>query len=346
MVAGPADPDFATVAEGEKLVFPLRESLLPALPTGAVLTDLGGGQYRYTFATALPAGITGKWMVGMEGRRSVSGHPTRPFYDSANDTFAWPYTGESVSEAADNPIAWADAATGAMVPPDAPPPRRIIVDGAKCNRCHLRLVFHGGQRIDVVYCAACHTPERTDLETRPGMASAGVVDLARTYDNIEERSVHLKVMVHRIHTGGRTGYSDLSALEPFVQYGHNSNWTTSPYGNPRFRDRGAYPNDLADCRVCHVNGSYNVDRIPPGASPTVANETSTVHHHHTETHEAEEERVWPIAAACRGCHTSGHAIYHSTRYGATTGKQQCPSCHGPKGSYAAEKLHGIPLTEQ
>ena len=36
-----------------------------------------------------------------------------------------------------------------------------------CERCHRRLAFHGGQRNLVSVCLLCHTPERTDWETRP-----------------------------------------------------------------------------------------------------------------------------------------------------------------------------------
>jgi OmcA/MtrC family decaheme c-type cytochrome len=334
VLAGPAEPDFVTRADGATLLAPLREVLVPTPPAGAVLVDEGAGQYRYTFAGTVPAGASGKWLVVAEGRRASAAAPTRPYYDVAGDAFVWPYTGEAITEAAENALAWADLGTGALHV--GPSPRRTIVAQEKCNRCHLRLTFHGGQRIDVLYCAACHTPERTDWEMRPKDASH-VVELWRTYDNIEERSVHLKVLIHRLHTGGRSGMAELSALDPFVMYGYGQ--------NPKFRDRGEYPNDLTDCRICHVGRTYNIDAIPAGAAPTVANETASVRHHHTETHEAGEQTTYPIAAACRGCHANGHAVVHTTRYGAASGKEQCGSCHGPKGTYAVEKVHGLPLTE-
>ena len=139
--------------------------------------------------------------------------------------------------------------------------------------------------------------------------------------------------------------AELSALDPFIMYGHTSNWTTSPDGNPRFRDRGESPHDLKDCRVCHLDGTWNIESIPAGAAPTVANETASVRHHDTETHEPDEAKLYPIAAACLGCHANGHAVFHTARYGAATGKETCGSCHGTKGSYAVEKLHGLPVTE-
>jgi OmcA/MtrC family decaheme c-type cytochrome len=325
---GPAAPDFALRAEGPTVLAPVTETVPLALAADA------NGDFSYTFTRPVPADATGAWIVGIEAQRPNAYAPAPPHYDTVTKTFRWPYTGETVVEAADNAVAWVDASTGTIR--EGPSPRRAIVDLAKCNRCHGRLIFHGNRRTDIDLCAACHTPERTDWEMRPKDAGHAV-ELSRTYDGVEERSIHLKVLVHRIHTGGRFGMAELSAIRPFVVYGYGQ--------NARFRDRGGYPQDLADCRVCHLEGTWNVEAIPAGAAPTVANESASVRHHDTELHAPDEATLAPISAACLGCHANGHAVFHTARYGAASGKETCSSCHGAKGSYAVEKLHGIPLTE-
>ena len=96
------------------------------------------------------------------------------------------------------------------------------------------------------------------------------MSLAATWDGLEERSIHLKVMIHRIHTGGRAGAASLDGIAPHVIYGYG--------GNALFFDEGLFPNDLRNCTVCHVGKTYVVEAVPGNAPPTIANETATVRH--------------------------------------------------------------------
>ena len=147
-----------------------------------------------------------------------------------SDTFRWPGTGETVTEAADNVAVPVDVFTGSLAtaPTSA---RRPIVAMDRCNRCHLRLTIHGA-RNDTRLCVACHAPDATDWmyrprDLRPTVTSSRTVLLWNplsfsaepassweffTADGIEERSINLKTMVHTREVG----------LVPLVEVDPNS----------------------------------------------------------------------------------------------------------------------------
>ncbi|WP_242338769.1 MULTISPECIES: OmcA/MtrC family decaheme c-type cytochrome [Anaeromyxobacter] len=318
-IAGPADPDFRSLGAAS---LPISE-LVPVDMAADV-----NGRFSYTFKATLPADASGTWIAGLDTRRGAY----TPLWDPVANAFAWPYTGESLYEPADTATVWIDLAAGGTGGGN-PTPRRRIVDVAKCNACHVRIAYHGQMRMRVEYCSACHTPERTDWHARPKTA-AGDTDLASTYDGIEERSIHFKVMIHRIHTGGRSGTAELSTLRPYVSYGR--------YGSFRFRDMGEFPGDLARCTLCHLEGTYRVEAVPATSPPTVANETPTIRHAGSSAHGADEPTTPPIAAACTACHATAYAISHAARE-TGNGKEQCVSCHGVKGPQSVDKVHRLPL---
>jgi OmcA/MtrC family decaheme c-type cytochrome len=299
----------------------------PLLLTTGTATD----EYVYTFSSVVPAGASGTWAVGMDGRRRAKyGH-----YDKVSDTFLWPGTGETVTESPENPVVYVDTATGTYAAnagrasPGATR-RRAVVAEQNCLRCHGRFELHGGQRHQVEYCLFCHTPTATDWSQRPKVS--GKVNLAATWDALEERSIHLKVMVHRIHTGGRRDAASLEALEPFVITGYG--------GNPYFFDEGLFPNDLANCTACHSGLTYLVDAVPADAPPTIANETATVRHAaNSLAHVAGEPAVPPIQAACTGCHASGATFTHVASK-TVGGAETCAQCHA-KGALAVAVVHGL-----
>jgi OmcA/MtrC family decaheme c-type cytochrome len=320
-LAGPAAPDFRTFGTS---TMPISETV----PLDIASTD---GKFSFTFPDTkrIPEGTDGSWIVAIEARRSV----VTKLYDEAASRFAWPYTGETVTETADNATAWVNTATGTLEGGDAAPRRRIVTQ-EKCNACHLRIQFHGG-RNSVEWCIACHASDKTDWARRAVAAKdvAGNVRLGGTYDGIEERSVHFKVLVHRLHTGGRHGPAELSLLEPFVIYG---------YSGPTFHDSGEFPNFLARCTVCHLDNTYRIESVPADASPTVANETATILHLGTTGHSPEEPSMAPVGAACQGCHGTSYAAFHVARY-TSNGNEQCVACHGMTGAVSVDKVHALPL---
>jgi hypothetical protein len=261
----------------------------------------------------------------MEGRRQPK--PPWPAYRPDLDVFLPPYTGETVIESPDNPIVYVDSATGAW-PPDGPAPRREVVSEANCLRCHGRLELHGSVRHQVQYCVFCHNPTATDWPGRPKVG--GSVSLPLTWDGIEERSVHFKVMIHRIHTGARKGASSLEAIQPFLVY----------HGSPAFFDDVIFPGNLASCPTCHTGKTYLVDHVPAGVQATIANETATViHTSGSGTPVAGELTTPPITAACQACHETGTTFAHTASY-TKNGVESCASCH-VTGSNAVDVVHGL-----
>ncbi len=306
-VSGPTAPDYQTAN------VPLTASVPLTTTAGA------DGQFTYTFTKPVPTGATGTWAVGLEARRSA-----------ATDSGAWPFTGETLDEWTDNPVEYVDVATGTF-PGGNATVRRAVVARAQCNVCHDNLSAHGDLRHNVEYCVMCHSPDGTDWAQRPKAAS-GNVDLSKTFDDIEERSIHFKVLIHRIHTGNRTGAAELDLANPFVIYGFR--------GSVNFLGDVEFPGDLARCTLCHAGPTYRIESVPAGALPTVANETATIVHKASAAHTASETGTLPITAACMGCHDTGAAQAHAAT-NTISGKEQCGVCHGKNGFMSVDQVHGL-----
>ena len=328
--AGPAERDFATTNTvitspmGPVLNSPYWD-LVPLTATADA-----SGRFTHTFTAALPADATGTWAIGLEARRrNYPPNPcTTPHYDIATDTFPWPGTGECLIETALNSVVYVDVATGTWTA-GTPSPRRRIVADDRCNACHGLLEFHGQLRNKTEYCLICHAPDRTDWEKRPKVN--GNTNLAGTFDGIEERSIHLKTMIHRIHTGGRVGAAALDGIQPFVIYGF--------YGLIFFFDEGIFPNDLRNCTLCHEDGTYLIASVPADAPGTVANENGWILHAGTVAHTALEPATPPIQAACMGCHATGSTLLHAQR-NTVNGVERCANCH-TRGSTGVDTAHGL-----
>ncbi|GEJ56497.1 multiheme c-type cytochrome [Anaeromyxobacter diazotrophicus] len=315
-------------------------------PRLAVEDPVVKGQYSYTFTKALPATASGTWTVVITASRSVK----TAVYDNTGK-FTWPYTGETLAETTDNDVQYVDLAAGVW-PGGTPVPRRRVVDTAKCNVCHLRLQMHGS-RNQVQYCVTCHTADFTDFGSRPKRADkSGMVNLstvttsattglpvAATYDGIEERSVHLKVMQHRIHTGYRTGSASLGLAKPFVIV----------FGSPYFFDDVTMPNMIRNCTLCHVGNAFEIENIDSRQAYTVANETPNLQHQGTpaapapSTHSPNEPHTPPITAACMGCHDTQAALTHSRQFTTLDNVEQCLPCHGRDGVSPVAAVHGVSL---
>ena len=153
--------------------------------------------------------------------------------------------------------------------------RRAVVERARCQACHLDLNLHGGLRHNPDYCLMCHTPDGTDWSRRP-KGPDGNVNLATvypdgrigTYDGLEERSIHFKVMIHRIHTGAGQGTARIDLGAPQVVYGFG--------GAALLYDEVRFPGPLQTCTACHLDGTWTLAAIPADAQPTTANESGSV----------------------------------------------------------------------
>jgi len=164
-------------------------------------------------------------------------------------------------------------------------PRRQVVATAKCAGCHGDLTFvHGGVRGNSQECSICHNPTLTD--------------------GTSKQSVSMATQIHSIHRGE-------NLTNPYVL-------GTTNYQKVRF------PGDLRDCTTCHVNNSYQVDKV--GAVANVA------------TPDKLTPTTGPIAAACEGCHddrpTAIHALVNTSQFG-----ESCQTCHGMGAQFAVDTVH-------
>jgi OmcA/MtrC family decaheme c-type cytochrome len=265
----------------------------------ATSTKDASGNHTFTFATPVPRSATGHWTLGVNGRRQGSAVLyTVPAVSTDPGTFNWPYTGETVSEWMSNDV-WTVSLDSGTLSSDPLVGRRSVVDQASCEKCHLELSLHGGNRHDVPICLLCHTPDATDWnvrprDTRPGNPlqneGAGTVLLNTpidasatssrwgyaTLDGLEERSINFKTMLHRIHTGEREGVASLEGIVPYVVYGRASSATAAP--NPFFFDDIRFPNQLGNCEVCHLKDTWTIEHVPPDAASTKANESGRLLH--------------------------------------------------------------------
>ena len=180
---------------------------------GAAVPD--GTDWLYTFNTPLPADAEGSFTVSMEGRINV---------DIDDDGEA-----ASVRDYAENPQ-MAFAVTDVVAKE-----RRMVVDDAKCESCHVNLRLHGSNRHDVTYCSTCHTANLVDIQDVP-------------------ESVHMKWMIHKIHRGAdlENGYVVVRSRG------------TYDFSNIH------YTGDLRNCDACHVNNSQQLP-LPDSLLPTITN---------------------------------------------------------------------------
>jgi OmcA/MtrC family decaheme c-type cytochrome len=324
-ISGPTGPDYVTGNFASSASAPVSESALGA-------TSDGSGHFTYTFAAKVPAGASGTWAVALEAGRSDAATATTQYYDPGSDMYSWPFTPGTVTEYADNPVVYVDVGSGSLGA-GSPSARRQVVSRDRCDACHQSLSAHGGLRRSVEYCVMCHAADASDWASRPlsGAVGSQAVILGATYDVIEERSIHFRSFVHRIHTGDRVGSAELDLARPFVVY---------DAGLPRFFDDVRFPNDLANCALCHVSGTNEIEAVPSGARSTVANETASLVHAGTAAPVPGEESVPPVQAACLGCHDTGAAQLHA-RENTVSGVEGCALCHGIQtGLLSVDTVHG------
>lgn len=236
---------------------------------------VSGETATYTFTNAIPADATGTWALSADVYRNITLNP--------GPTAA-------IREAAQNPFKLL-AVTDAQ-----PMARRDIVDLAKCNKCHDVLALHGGQRFKIEECVICHHPNETDTSRRPA-------------DKLPAESVHMKYMIHKIHTG--------EELErDYTVYGFG--------GTPYTFNEVLYPGDRRNCEACHKPNTYGMP-LPEEALPT-----PTLRDWYTP--------MQPGAASCLSCHSSVHAAAHAYVNNAPFG-EACASCHGAEREYSVVKSH-------
>jgi OmcA/MtrC family decaheme c-type cytochrome len=139
----------------------------PNTDSNGTLTYLGGGQYKYRFATDITkakafvdaSSDPFKADVGDVRRRpahrvvQIAGPARGTGNNTADGTTVTP----AVNLGAPVNLIWNSTA-----------PQRDIVAIESCNNCHSALAFHGsGARVDTDYCVVCHTNQRKYGQTAP-----------------------------------------------------------------------------------------------------------------------------------------------------------------------------------
>lgn len=142
----------------------------------------------------------------------------------------------------------------------------------------------------------CHNANWDDKARRPA-------------DKLPVESIHMKTMIHKIHTGEEL-------QNDFTIYG---------FGNtPINFNEVTFPGDRRNCEKCHLPGTQQLP-LPKGVLPTVA----------------PRDYINPTqaaAAACLSCHTSQEAASHALLNTSTLG-ESCRVCHGTTSEFSVDKVH-------
>lgn len=244
-------------------------------PSGYTST---GDTVTYTMETPFPADASGTYAVSADAYRYV-------YIDDGSEE------GYRVRECAFNPIYYVELGTSRAVEA-----RRDVVSLEKCNVCHDRLALHGGQRFAMEECVICHHALESDISVRPE-------------EELPEESVHLKWLIHRLHTGHE--------LEnDFTVYGHG--------GREHNYNHVGYPGLREYCEACHIEETYYVP-LPEGTLDTI-------------TKRDYYSPMKPAAAACLSCHSTVDAAAHAYVSTAPFG-ESCASCHGEERDYSVGLVH-------
>jgi OmcA/MtrC family decaheme c-type cytochrome len=138
---------------------------------------------------------------------------------------------------------------------NAPVPRRLITEAARCNKCHEDLGFHGGEsRKGPDYCAMCHNTRNVNDERTSQLEAP----FSKT-----PNSVQLGVMIHKIHKGPELVPSgSLPNPRPTYALGATRDFRAGPdraEGEaPPEEFTHQFPGDIMDCQTCHLPGGYGL----------------------------------------------------------------------------------------
>ena len=254
--------------------------------TGSICS--ADGTCNYTFTHAIPAGSTGTFMIGIEGRLSATLNPGTTTQMTTNYGGTNQVTYFSVDG---TPVA----------------PRRTVVAEQNCNACHGYLEVHGGLRNNVTYCVICHNPENTDFTTRPTSTDP-------TQKNAPNQAINFALMVHKIHTGANLA----SFNTTYVVVGHGG--ATSNFDDVLFPPMGptGATRDTAQCYMCHANGSeanfpigLHAVTDPQGLlNPTPATTSACLacHLKPSDMAHAQSNTDPKFGESCDVCHAAGAAF--------------------------------------
>jgi OmcA/MtrC family decaheme c-type cytochrome len=241
-------------------------------------TPSSNGIVNYTFTRGIPEDAKGSFSVAVQGYRNITLQPG------------------TTTEIANVRDAGFNQVVAFAVTDTAPVARRSVVAQESCNSCHGSLALHGGSRQNVQFCVMCHNANVDDKARRPA-------------DQLPAESIHMKTMIHKIHTG--------EELE--------TDLTIYGFGNtPHNYNEVLYPGDRRNCEKCHIADTQQLP-LPKGVLPSVAARDYI-------------NPMPPVTAACLSCHTSQEAASHALLNTSALG-ESCRVCHGTTSEFSVDRAH-------
>jgi len=328
--------------------------------------DNQDGTYTVTSSVAVPAGLTGDSLAV-----TIEGHPLLDLNGNGEADEEPPWRNEEI------PVTGAVAflEIGAE-PTDDPTPRYQVVDINKCNSCHGQLALHGNNRNDNIdLCVTCHNGNATDIAGR-NQATRGIclddeqctVDTDCTVgtcepnglaictvtsinagdpciDSVEcgvgecvpapESPVDFKRMIHQIHA------ANSPLIFGFGGSVHDYTEVTFPQGSD---------NNLAECTICHLEGTYYPTRDDRDFRWATTTDTGG------DLADPEvDSNITTNTSACGSCHTSDFAESHMVNVGGgdfdvmqlidgtllSDEVETCTTCHAPGQDGDVARAHGL-----
>jgi OmcA/MtrC family decaheme c-type cytochrome len=228
--------------------------------------------------------------------------------------------------------------------------RRTVVDVAKCDQCHDRLVAHGSRTDQPGLCVMCHNPDATDIPratttaTAVCPASPSLPGNACIDGKIEE-AIDFKRMIHGIHAGAQTTYTGAAA------YGFREKGlviASADFSDVRF------PGILRDCATCHTGTTYALtgNWELPTQNGILGSTTGTGADVVSPAAPGDDLNMAPSTAVCTSCHDSALAQAHMLQIGGAmfdvaqtptldANLEQCSICHGPGTVADVKVVHGV-----
>jgi OmcA/MtrC family decaheme c-type cytochrome len=299
----------------------------PGQPVGIGLAELkasavpqSNGSYDITSPVAIPEGITGNVVVGLEGHPVVQ------------------VAGE------DEPVEAAPVSIVFPTDPDGPfrgEGRPELVDQESCNNCHEFLAFHGNNRNNnAQQCILCHTADATDVRRRQ---LAGIDwNNPDPTDGRGEQSVAMGYMLHSLHRSNVVLYG--FAFVPGVGVS----------GGPNDFTEVTYPGDLANCNACHVDDSYygarstaraitvgtGADRAVSADDEAITPTTAACYACHTDDASA-AHMVSNGGYIADGDPATVEAVLKGDLGSTPATTESCGTCHGEGGIADVGVAHGL-----
>jgi len=273
--------------------------MAPNTDSNGTLTYLGGGQYKYVFATDI---------TKVKAFVDASTNPNKGDVGDVTFDASAPYR-VVVQIAGAARGTGTNTANGVQVAPavnlaypvnliyNSTAPQRDIVAIESCNNCHSALSFHGsGARVDTDFCVVCHTNQRKYNQT-----AAVLGTFTKVYDdgstetvpswNTEPRKFpdgnairDFPIMIHSIHSGEKLPVRTAAS----------------------YIDEVKFPQPLGNCVACHTGSGVNA------------------------TPQGDNWKNNPNRIACGACHNNinwATGANHPGVGGAQADDSKCKSCH-------------------